>query len=63
MRLTTTTLLAIANHVAALERSGVLAHEIVVHGHRVSLERTDDQRDGVTYYVTGIGSAANKEAS
>ena len=54
LRLSANQLRRIADGVEQLEETGIDVREFRVDGMVVSLDRTDDQREGTSFYVTGI---------
>lgn len=56
MRLTAGDLRELAATIDKIGEVGLNVREVEVRGHKVLIERTDSQRDELTYYVVGITS-------
>jgi hypothetical protein len=56
MKLTSDMLTTIAATVNSIEEAQLDVKVVRVLGHDVHLQRTEDQREGATYYVVGISN-------
>lgn len=63
MKLTADDLREIANTVDKIKEVGLKVEVIEVRGHKILITRTEDQFDGMQYYVLGVtsGEFAAKE--